>query len=175
MYRNCYDFRDLKFIKARERIMTTKIARVFIGLAFTLMSGVISLTAFAGDDEAAGPSLYERLGEMDGIRQIVTDTIVLHRKNPEIAHFFDGIDDEQLIGHVTAFFAAGTGGPANYEGRDMTATHASMDMSDADFDSAASDVAAAAAANGVDADSIAEVGAILESLRPAVMGTAAET
>ena len=29
-------------------------------------------------------------------------------------------------------------------------------------------------ANGVDADSRADVGAILESLRPAVMGTAAE-
>jgi len=125
----------------------------------------------AGEDESAGPSVYERLGEMNGIRRIVTDTVALHHKNPDIAHFFDGVDDEQLIKHVTAFFAAGTGGPANYEGRDMTTTHASMHMSDADFDSAVSDVASAAEANGIDADTIAAVGAILESLRPAVMGT----
>jgi hemoglobin len=151
--------------------MTTKFARVIIGLAFTLMSGMITLNAFAGDDEAAGPSLYERLGETDGIRQIVTDTVALHHENPDIAHFFDGVDDERLIGHVTAFFAAGTGGPANYEGRDMTSTHASMEMSDADFDSAVRDVAAAAEANGIDADSIADVGVILESLRAAIMGT----
>ncbi len=150
----------------------TKFARRISGLALILMSGVISLNAFAGDDEAAGPSVYERLGEMDGITQIVTDTVELHHNNPDIGHFFDGVDDENLIKHVVAFFAAGTGGPANYEGRDMTSSHASMDMSDADFDSAVSDVAKAAEANGIDADTIAAVGAILESLRPAIMGTA---
>jgi hemoglobin len=151
--------------------MTTRYIRRFAGLALIVMSGLITTTALAGDDEAAGPSLYERLGEMDGIARIVTDTVALHHKNPDIGHYFDGIDDAQLIQHVTAFFAAGTGGPANYEGRDMTSAHASMQMSDADFDSAASDVAKAAEANGIDADTIASVGAILESLRPAVMGT----
>jgi truncated hemoglobin YjbI len=134
------------------------------------MSGLITTAAMAGEDESAGPSVYERLGEMNGISKIVTDTVALHHKNPDIAHFFDGVDDEQLIKHVTAFFAAGTGGPANYEGRDMVTTHASMEMTDADFDSAVSDVASAAEANGIDADTIAAVGAILESLRPAVMG-----
>lgn len=149
----------------------TNFARRIAGLALVLMSGVISLNAFAGDDETTGPSLYERLGEMDGITQIVTDTVALHHANPDIGHFFDGVDDENLIKHVAAFFAAGTGGPANYEGRDMVTAHASMDMTDAEFDSAVSDVAKAAEANGIDADSIAAVGAILESLRPAVMGT----
>ncbi len=154
--------------------MTQRVTRRIAGLALVLMSGLITMSAAAGDDEAAGPSLYERLGEMDGIHKIVTDTVALHHENPDIAHFFDGIDDDQLIKHVTAFFAAGTGGPANYEGRDMLTAHASMDMTDADFDSAVADVANAAAANGIDADAIAAVGAILESLRPAVMGTAEE-
>jgi len=152
--------------------MTMRFTRRLAVLALTLMSGLMTLNAFAGEDEAAGPSVYERLGEMNGISKIVTDTVALHHKNPDIAHFFDGVDDEQLIKHVTAFFAAGTGGPANYQGRDMTSTHATMHMSDADFNSAVSDVAAAAAANGIDADTIAAVGAILESLRPAVMGSA---
>ena len=151
--------------------MTTRIKRRVALMALTMIAGFFSLSAFAGEEEAAGPSLYERLGEMDGIRQIVTDTVALHHENPTLAHYFEGVDDEKLIGHVTAFFAAGTGGPANYEGRDMTSTHASMEMSNADFDSAVTDVATAAAANGIDADTIAAVGAILESLRPAVMGT----
>ena len=155
----------------RERKMTMRITRRIAVLALTLLSGLTALNTYAGDDAAAGPSVYERLGEMDGIAQIVKDTIALHHKNPVLAHYFEGVDDDNLAMHVTAFFAAGTGGPANYEGRDMTSTHASMNMSDADFDSAVSDVAAAAAANGIDADTIAAVGAILESLRPAVMGT----
>ena len=155
--------------------MTLRINRRIAALALTMLSGLITFNAFAGDEEAAGPSIYERLGEMDGIAQIVKDTVALHHENPDLAHFFDGVDDDKLIAHVTAFFAAGTGGPANYEGRDMTTTHASMDMSDADFNSAVNDVATAAAANGIDADTIAAVGAILESLRPAVMGTTTDS
>ena len=116
--------------------------------------------------------MYERLGAADGIEAIVRDTVALHHKNPDIAHYFTDIDDEVLIGHVAAFFAAGTGGPANYQGRDMTTAHASMKMSDADFDSAVADVLRALESNDVDATSAAEVAAILESLRPAVMGTA---
>jgi len=46
-----------------------------------------------------------------------------------------------------------------------------MKTSDADFDLAVTDVLKSVAANGVDAESAAEVGAILESLRAAVMGT----
>jgi hypothetical protein len=48
-----------------------------------------------------------------------------------------------------------------------------MNMSDADFDSAVADVLTAVEGNGVDAEAKAEVAAILESLRAAVMGTAA--
>jgi len=130
-------------------------------------------SAAAQEDTAAteATSLYERLGAWDGIEQIVWDTIDLHMNNPVIKRYFKGVDVEQLAAHVTAFFAAGTGGPSRYEGRDMMTTHAGMNMSDADFDSAVADVMTAVSQNGVDEASQAEVAAILESLRPAVMGT----
>ena len=141
-----------------------------------LLAGLFALgsASFAADAEEA-PSLYERLGGWDNIGQIVSDTIALHQENPEIAHYFEGVDTDKLAGHVTAFFAAGTGGPAKYEGRDMTSTHANMNMSDADFDSAVADVLKAVEKNGIGATEQAEVAAILESLRPAVMGTADAT
>ncbi len=154
--------------------MRTTLTRRLTVLALTFMASVMSISTFASANETAGPSLYERLGAVEGIARMVDDTIALHHKNPDIAHFFAGVDDEQLAHHVTAFFAAGTGGPANYEGRDMVSAHASMEISDAEYDSAVADVLSAAEANGVDADARAEVGAILESLRPAIMGTAAE-
>lgn len=151
--------------------MTNGLTRRLTVVTLTLMAAMISTGAFAGESEANAPSLYERLGAMDGITQIVKDTIALHHKNLDIGHFFAGVDDDDLTRHVVAFFAAGTGGPANYEGRDMTAAHASMKMSDADFDSAVADVLKAVDANDIDADAKSEVAAILESLRPAVMGT----
>lgn len=140
----------------------------------------IALLAFgqpviAGDDVAAeGPTLYERMGSWDGINQIVGDTLALHIENEDIAHYFEGVDLDQLQAHVTAFFAMGTGGPNKYEGRDMTSAHAAMQMSDADFDSAVADVLTSVRKN-VDEEAVAEdVNAILQSLRPAVMGTASE-
>ena len=55
--------------------------------------GLLSFAAFAGEgEEAAGPSLYERLGAAEGIEKIVGDTIALHLKNESIAHYFDGVD-----------------------------------------------------------------------------------
>jgi len=148
--------------------MKTLLKTVVLGLL------IVSGGAIAGDDGEAKASLYERLGAMDGINSIVSDTIALHVKNEEISHYFEGVDLDNLAQHVAAFFAAGTGGPADYQGRDMTSAHADMNMSDADFDSAVADVLTAVKSNGVDDESAAEVAAILESLRPAVMGAAAD-
>lgn len=150
--------------------MKMKFAKTLALLAIALSSGTVATVAFAGDDAAAAPSLYERLGAWDGIGKIVSDTVALHHKNPDIGHYFVGVDNDQLVAHVTAFFAAGTGGPSKYEGRDMTSAHAAMKMSDADFDSAVADVMTALRANGINEQAQAEVAAILESLRPAVMG-----
>ena len=55
----------------------------------------------------------------------------------------------------------------------MVSAHASMTMTDAEFDPAVADVMTALDASNIDATSKTNVGAILESLRPAVMGTAA--
>ena len=152
------------------------IAKSLKNLALGLLIATFAAApaSFAGETEQ-GPSLYERLGGWDGIGQIVNDTVALHLENPEIAHYFDGVDTDKLVAHVTAFFAAGTGGPAKYEGRDMTTAHADMNMSDADFDSAVADVLTALGKNGIGDAEKAEVAAILESLRPAVMGTATDS
>jgi hemoglobin len=140
----------------------------------------IALLAFgqpvlAGEETTAEeevPTLYARMGSWDGISQIVADTLALHQENAEIVDILDGIDLEKLHANVTAFFAAGTGGPNKYEGRDMTTAHAPLGLTEADFDAAVSDVLKAVGMNVSDPDVATEVNAILQSLRPAVMGTA---
>ena len=150
--------------------MNMRITRRIAAVTLLSISTLFAL-GVAAEEEAASPSLYERLGAAEGLAQIINDTIALHHKNPDIASYFVGVDDDILAGHVIAFFAAGTGGPVNYQGRDMVTTHVSMNISNADFDSAVADVLKAVKANGVDAESATEVAAILESLRPAVTGT----
>jgi hemoglobin len=143
--------------------------------AIALAALLLGQAAFAGEEAAdAGPTLYERMGGWDGVDQIVADTLALHQVNEEIVDILDGIDLERLHANVTAFFAAGTGGPNKYEGRDMTTAHAPLGLTDADFDAAVSDVLKAVAMNVEDAAVAEEVNAILQSLRPAVMGTAGD-
>ena len=149
-------------------IKTTTLAVALLAIAAVLTPH--GQPAFAEDAGTTTVTLYERLGSWEGIQQIVSDTIANHRKNPAISHYFADVDTAKLAGHVTAFFAAGTGGPAKYEGRDMTTTHATMGLSDADFDSAVADVLLALDQNGIGDTEKTEVAAILESLRPAVMG-----
>jgi len=144
------------------RILAVGIALVMVGQA-----------AVAGEETAnTGPTLYERMGGWDGVDKIVADTIALHLENDEIVDILDGIDLEKLHANVTAFFAAGTGGPNKYEGRDMTTAHAPLGLTEADFDAAVADVLKAVSLNVDDEAVTTEVNAILQSLRPAVMGTA---
>ena len=150
--------------------MKMRIKRGIVAITLLSMSTFFTLGVSA-EEQATTPSLYERLGGDTGLTKIVKDTIALHHENADIAHYFTDVDDDVLANHVIAFFAAGTGGPVNYQGRDMTTAHASMHMSGADYDAAVSDVMKAVKANGIDAQSASEVAAILESLRPAVMGT----
>lgn len=146
-----------------------KITRV---LAAGIALFMIGQTAIAGEAATdAGPTLYERMGGWDGVDQIVADTIALHLENEEIVDILDGIDLEKLQANVTAFFAAGTGGPNKYEGRDMTTAHAPLGLTEADFDAAVADVLKAVSMNVEDEAVANEVNAILQSLRPAVMGT----
>jgi hemoglobin len=153
--------------------MHKKMTRIIVLCLLSITSGLFAFSASAEPEATAAEpaSLYERLGAWDVISKVVADTIALHVKNPTISHYFKDTDLDKLHGHVTAFFAAGTGGPANYEGRDMTSTHAAMGMSDEDFQSAVADVLTAVKMNGLGEQEQADVEAILMSLKPAVMGT----
>ena len=139
-------------------------------LAVVLLSSLfLQFSPALAQDSAAGPSLYQRLGEMEGIESIVRKTVALHEVNPTIAAYVKHIDQEWLIGSVTAFFAAGTGGPNTYTGTDMMTAHAHLDLTDEEFDAAVGDVLYALEAHHIDEASAAEVDAILQSFRGAVV------
>lgn len=164
---------ELGFFAGRSR-MNKIFARSLVVSLLTISSGFLMITLSASAEEVAAQTatLYERFGGRDAVNQVVRDTIAYHQENPTISHYFEEVDVEQLVAHVAAFFTAGMGGPSNYAGRDMTSTHAGMGLSDADFDSVVADVLRAIDQNGIGKTEKAEVAAILESLRPAVLGTA---
>ena len=93
--------------------------------------------------------------------------------NPEIGHRFQPYADrpervEEIKQHTCDFFAAGSGGPDAYRGRSMTEAHRGMEIDGAEYDSAADDILGTMKALNYDAETRAEVGDILRSLKPEI-------
>ena len=112
-----------------------------------------------------GDSLYERLGETDGIKKIAADLVRLHKSNPLIAPRFAAADDAELANGAATFFITGTGGPAVYEGKDMLETHKGMNISEAEFIAVLDDAMAALDKNGIDQRTKEEVLFVLYSMK----------
>ena len=114
-------------------------------------------------------ALYERLGGEARIAAVIDDAVDRHAVNPLIAPRFRGKDLPQLKKLATQFFCMGAGGPHRYEGRDMRAAHAGMNISEQELIGAIDDIVAAMQAQGVGAAEVNEVVGILYSLKGEVM------
>lgn len=117
----------------------------------------------------AAKALFERLRGEDGIHAITREIVRLHRQNPAIRHFFDGLDDDQVANRVALFMISGTGGPKAYPGPDLTTSHRDMKLTNADFVSAGGDVMQAMKNLKYEQPEIDEVVCTLVSLRPLVV------
>ncbi len=115
-------------------------------------------------------TLFERLGGAEGISAIVDDTVENHMKNTAIqARFLPILEQPERLAvikkHTIDFFTMGSGGPANYQGRDMQTTHKGMNISPAEYMHVIDDIFGALDKNNIDEDSKKDVLAILWSLK----------
>jgi len=115
-------------------------------------------------------SLYERLGQAQGIGQIVRDVIANHLKNPLVKARYEHVKDMERLHRVsTEFFCAGSGGPEPYTGRDMVASHTGMNINEQEFVAVVDDVVAALEKNDIDQQTRSDVVGIFFSLKPQIV------
>lgn len=117
------------------------------------------------------PTLYETLGADVGIRSAVDvfyDRVVA---DPTLAPYFTGVNMPALRRHQVAMLSTATGGPKQYEGRDMETAHAGLGIRDEHFDRVVGHLAGTLTDLGVDEESVGRVGATLTSLRPAIVSS----
>ncbi|MBU6259679.1 MAG: group 1 truncated hemoglobin [Burkholderiales bacterium] len=114
-------------------------------------------------------TLYERLGAAEGIAKIVDDFVDRHAANPLLAPRFQGRDLAKSKRLGTQFMCMGAGGPQRYEGRDLRAAHAGMNISEQELVAAIDDIVAAMQARQVGAAEVHEVVGILYSLKGEVL------
>ena len=87
-------------------------------------------------------SLYERLGKRAKIETLAKKLLSAHSKNKKIGHMFVHVKKNAFVRNVTDFLVAGTGGKANYRGKDMATAHKDFKITQGDFLSAGGDVQA---------------------------------
>jgi hemoglobin len=119
-------------------------------------------------------SLYERLGETEGIRAIVNTALEAHLANPLIQKRYEpGASDPEhwarVVQHAVDFFSAGAGGPATYQGKSMVDAHAGMNINAEEFVAVVDDIMAALGKHDVDESTQKDVLAILYSLKPQIV------
>jgi len=115
-------------------------------------------------------TLYERLGRREGITRITADLMANHLANPLInARYMNSEDLARVERRAVEFFCAGTGGPEQYTGKDMLATHKGMNISEQEFMTVIDDAMDALQKNGIDEGTRNEVLGILWSMRREVI------
>src|SRR5215204_6171955 len=100
-------------------------------------------------NQAATPTLFERLGGMVSIDVAVDrfyDRVV---GDPELAPFFDRVDLPRQRAHQKAFLAMALGGPWSYGGRGLAEAHRHLRIGDHHVDLVAGHLAAVLAGLGV--------------------------
>jgi hemoglobin len=122
---------------------------------------------------ASGASLYKRLGGYDALAAVTDDFIGRLASDKQLARFFGGLSSDsqkRLRQHVVDFLCAATGGPCFYTGRDMKTAHSGLNITDADWEAAVSDLKATLAKFKVPDKEQSEVLAAISSLKPDIVG-----
>jgi hemoglobin len=119
-------------------------------------------------------SLFERLGGRQGISTIVDDTVENHMNNSHVNARFLPLKDNPkhlaiIKNHTIDFFVAGSGGPNDYQGKDMVSAHTGMNISPTEYMHVVDDIFMALDKNAIDAETKKDVLSILWSLKDMII------
>jgi hemoglobin len=94
----------------------------------------------AGAEPIAGDATYKAFHEKAGIQRIMDDFIVRITADTRIGRHFTTSDLPHLKAALVDQVCYLVGGPCTYGGKDMKSTHATMGLSDADFNALAEEL-----------------------------------
>ena len=121
----------------------------FLARAILIPVAALTLTACASapSDTAssapATPTLYQRLGGREAIKQVVDDFVANLAADPRVNARFKGLDAAKMAKLQTDLadqICDVTGGPCAYLGRDMKTVHAGMNITEAEWNATVEDL-----------------------------------
>jgi len=94
-------------------------------------------------------SLYQQLGEREGIANVVEDLLYLIVEDDRINQQFKGMDVAQFHHNLTDQLCELSGGPCTYTGREMRELHSDMAITDTEFNALAENLILAMEQNDI--------------------------
>jgi hemoglobin len=117
----------------------------------------------------APSTLFDRIGGQSGVGTVVAAFYGRVTADPLLAGWFDGVDMVRLVAHQRRFLAAALGGPDAYEGRDLSAAHRRLGITDEAFDRVAGHLATVLTDLAVPDDDVATIIGTVAGLRSVVV------
>ena len=118
--------------------------KIIIG-ATILLAAIIG---FAQEARTADP-LFKALGEKPGLVKIMDDFLPRLVADPRTGPFFRPVDQKRVKEQLVAQICQISGGPCDYEGKDMKTAHMDMNVSKADFNALVEMLQAAMDSQGI--------------------------
>jgi len=122
------------------RLLTRAILIPMAALTLTACASAPSDTASSAP---ATPTLYQRLGGREAIKQVVDDFVANLAADPRVNARFKGLDAAKMTKLQTDLadqICDVTGGPCAYLGRDMKTVHAGMNITEAEWNATVEDL-----------------------------------
>ena len=121
-------------------------------------------------NDAAAPSLYVRIGGDGAVDAAVEGLYQRILADPELSHYFTGLDVAHIKAHQRAFIASALGGPERYHGRPLDEAHRHLAITTSEYSKVVDHLVDTLVALDVDEDVITDVTAAVRSLQPQVVG-----
>jgi hemoglobin len=117
---------------------------ILIPMAALILTACASAPSDAPSAPApTSPTLYQRLGGREAIKQVVDDFVANLAADPRVNARFKGLDAAKVAKLQTDLadqICDVTGGPCAYLGRDMKTVHAGMNITEAEWNATVEDL-----------------------------------
>ena len=116
---------------------------VLIPMAALILAACASAPSDTPSSAPATPTLYQRLGGREAIKQVVDDFVANLAADPRVNARFKGLDAAKMAKLQTDLadqICDVTGGPCAYLGRDMKTVHAGMKITEAEWNATVEDL-----------------------------------
>jgi hemoglobin len=116
---------------------------ILIPMAALTLTACASAPSDAPSATSSGPTLYQRLGGREAIKQVVDDFVANLAADPRVNGRFKNLDGAKMAKLQTDLadqICDVSGGPCAYLGRDMKAVHAGMGITEAEWNATVEDL-----------------------------------